>query len=549
MDAPQRPSGPPTPAPGADEALRRAWEGARWVQDRAREIRRHGGSQEEIIREFSETAREMLGSAATQFYSRDPGSRAMVLRNRTGDTAMRRIGQEPWRPSPELIEWVARARRTTMIPGDAENLWHVIVPLVVAGEVHGVLAVNLTSAADDIPQHVLEGLSFLAEETASTLIAAEEQDRIARELARTTRERTFLANILDSVANGIIVLDLNGRILQINRNAAAMLDLPSEDLAGQMLDPLLPPAVQGEIRATFHETVGMGFSLERLITAMLGGVELPLAVGSSLLRDEELKTHGVIIAIRDMTASREMERLRKLDQMKSDFVANVSHELRTPLTSIKAYCEALEGMATTDQQAEFLKVIDEESDRLLGLIEDLLNFSRIASGKLKLNVEPGDLGDLVREVVTLSRLQSPAHALEVRCPDDLPEAVFDWNRMKEVLINLVSNAIKYSPAGGTVRVELSTAEGNVRIDVSDEGIGISEADQKNLFQQFFRVDGSLTAQVSGTGLGLAIVKGIAEAHGGTVMVRSSPGQGSTFSVLLPIRREAPREPEPEASPF
>ncbi|MCE9582740.1 MAG: cell wall metabolism sensor histidine kinase WalK [Planctomycetes bacterium] len=530
------------------EALRRAYEVSRFVQERSREIR-GARATSDVVKAFAEAARELVGSGGTQFYLRGQSGEGMVLHKTTGDTTIRRLGAAPWRPSSELLGWVTKERRTTTVPGENERDWHTLVPLVVAGEVSGVLVLDVPQAAGELAQQTVEALSFLAEEAAAALIAAEERGRLDDELGRIDRERSFLANILDSITNGILVADLDGRILQINRNAAAMLDIQTLDVVGQPFEPLLTEEVRTELRALFDETVQVGFAMERLVTTHLGGTEFPIAVGSSLLRDDALQAFGCILVFRDMTASREMDRLRKLDQMKSDFVANVSHELRTPLTSIKAYCEALAGMERTPQELEFLQVIEEEGDRLIELIEDLLNVSRIQSGTLRLHQELAHPGDLVKEVLALSKTHSDRHTVTSKVDADVPEMMFDWNRMKEILINLISNAMKYSPAGGEISVALSVSEGNLRIAVEDHGIGISAEDQQNLFQQFYRVDGSLTAQVAGTGLGLAIVKGIAEAHGGAITVRSEPGKGSVFTVVLPIRKEPPPDAAPQKSPF
>ncbi|MCC6738008.1 MAG: PAS domain S-box protein [Planctomycetia bacterium] len=538
---------PPEAAKSEAEALRHAYEVSRFVQDRSREIRGAKASAD-IVRAFAEAARELVGSGGTQFYLRDAAGGSMVLHKTTGDTTIRRLGASPWRPPKDMLEWIAKERRPATVPGDSERDWHTLVPLVVAGEVSGILVLDLPQGAGEIAQQTVEALSFLAEEAAAAILAAEERARLDDELGRIDMERSFLANILDSITNGILVVDLDGRILQINRNAAAMLDIPSLDVLGQPFEPLVSEHVRVELRAIFDETLQAGFAMERLVTTRLGGTEFPIAVGSSLLRDDALQAFGCILVFRDMTASREMDRLRKLDQMKSDFVANVSHELRTPLTSIKAYCEALAGMPRTPKEMEFLQVIDEEGDRLIELIEDLLDVSRIQSGTLRLNLEAGNPGELVREVLAMPKLHSDQHRIHANIPADLPEMVFDWNRMKEVLINLVSNAVKYSPEGGEIAVTLSVAEGNLRIAVEDHGIGISAADQASLFQQFFRVDGSLTAKVAGTGLGLAITKGIAEAHGGTVTVRSEPGKGSVFTVILPVRKEVPRVEAGTAQP-
>jgi signal transduction histidine kinase len=298
-----------------------------------------------------------------------------------------------------------------------------------------------------------------------------------------------------------------------------------------------------------EETFSQGFALERQVMQVTSsGLELPLAVSTSLLRDERGNVSGIIIILRDMTATKELERMRKLDQMKSQFVANVSHELRTPLTSIRAYTEALKDMAGDEMQRSFLEVIESESDRLLYLIEDLLNLSRIESGRLQLNLEMTAPSLIVEEIMGLSKLHSDKHRLMMEIEPDLPEMLMDKEKMKEVVINLVSNAIKYSPDGGEVRIKLYLDEGNLRLDVIDQGIGIPKEMRKKIFEQFFRVDSSMTAEIGGTGLGLAIVKSIVEAHGGVIKVESEVGKGSTFSVLLPVRQEKKRRTAATGAP-
>ncbi|MDQ7779471.1 MAG: HAMP domain-containing sensor histidine kinase, partial [Planctomycetota bacterium] len=209
----------------------------------------------------------------------------------------------------------------------------------------------------------------------------------------------------------------------------------------------------------------------------------------------------------------------------------------TPLTSIKAYTEALMDMAQDDTQKEFLGVVDSESDRLLSLIEDLLNVARIESGRIVLKPTTFHPKLLVDEILSISKVQSKKHTIEKDVPEGLQQIYADKDKLKEVMINLVSNAIKYSPDGGLVKMTLSEEEGNLRIDVSDQGMGIAAEHLTHIFEQFYRVDSSLTYKVSGTGLGLAIVKSIVETHGGVIRVVSEVGKGSTFTVLLPIRKE------------
>ena len=242
---------------------------------------------------------------------------------------------------------------------------------------------------------------------------------------------------------------------------------------------------------------------------------------------------GCVTSLHDMTAEREIA------VMKNEFVSMVSHELRTPLTSIKGYVDlVVDGDAgeINEVQKEFLEIVQENSNRLVSLINDLLDISRIESGRVHLKIEPVDMAEVIQGVVETFRTVSEQSdvGLEWDSPCGLPRAGADRDRIGQVLMNFVSNAIKYSPDGGTVTVSASLREDDVLIEITDTGIGISEEDQKQLFSKFFRVDSTLTREIGGTGLGLSICKSVVELHGGEVGVRSKTGEGSTFWFTLPV---------------
>lgn len=242
---------------------------------------------------------------------------------------------------------------------------------------------------------------------------------------------------------------------------------------------------------------------------------------------------GCVTSLHDITAERE------ISQMKNEFVSTVSHELRTPLTSIKGYVDLiLDGEAgdINDIQEEFLGIVKQNSDRLVALINDLLDISRIESGRIHLKIQPLDMADIMQGAAETFRAvaETARIALAVEVPEDLPAAAGDRDRVGQVVMNLLSNAIKYSPGGGTVRVASRLRDRQVVVDVSDEGIGIPTEDQEHLFDKFYRVDSSLTREIGGSGLGLSICKTIIELLGGQIWVKSDPGTGSTFSFSLPI---------------
>ena len=234
------------------------------------------------------------------------------------------------------------------------------------------------------------------------------------------------------------------------------------------------------------------------------------------------------------------ERLRELDGMKDDFVASVSHELRTPLTSIRGYLEVVrEGEAgeLTVEAQHFLGVVDRNAERLQRVVGDLLFVAEVDAGKVSLELRPVNLRELAEDAIEATRLAATGKDVELRLEaDDLPEVEADGARLCQVLDNLISNAVKFTPAGGHVTLRTFARDGLAVIEVVDDGMGIPPEEQASLFERFFRAAGATKAAIQGTGLGLAIVQAIVIAHGGQIFLESAVGQGTTFRVELPISR-------------
>jgi signal transduction histidine kinase len=234
------------------------------------------------------------------------------------------------------------------------------------------------------------------------------------------------------------------------------------------------------------------------------------------------------------------QRLSELDRMKEDFVASVSHELRTPLTSIRGYLELLrEGEAgeLSDEQHQFVSIVERNADRLLRLVGDLLFVAQVEAGKIALEPRATDVDDLVRQAVDAARPAATEKDIEFDVDlDGLGVLLADRARLAQVLDNLISNALKFTPPGGHVTVRTSRHTDVLVIEVSDNGMGISEEDQSQLFQRFFRTASATEQAIQGTGLGLSIVKAIVEAHGGVITVESVAGEGTIFRVELPLTR-------------
>jgi PAS domain S-box-containing protein len=277
-------------------------------------------------------------------------------------------------------------------------------------------------------------------------------------------------------------------------------------------------------------------------TVVAGTDDKPLHVQGYLrditpLKDAEAKQQAALE--REQTAN---EKLRELGAMKDDFVALVSHELRTPLTSIRGYLElVLEGPASrlTKESAEFLNIVDRNAARLERLVDDLLFMARLGSGKLELSLQDTDLAALARESVSAATPRASAQAVELECKlEDVPAVRGDPGRLGQLLDNLISNAVKFTPDGGHVDVRVFSQNGDVAIEIADTGIGISATEQTQLFQKFFRTSAAGERAIQGTGLGLSISKAIVEAHAGRIELESEENIGTTIRVLLPVAEQA-----------
>jgi PAS domain S-box-containing protein len=364
---------------------------------------------------------------------------------------------------------------------------------------------------------------------------------LSASLAEQRQSEAEIRSVVDNVVEGLLLVSPDHRLIRVNRRFEELFDQPAEQVVGRSLSELRPLAERvfadptrflerldataddtgGRLKDTFEQTWPESRQLELFWTAVRS----------------DGKLRGRLYGFRDVTQERE------LDRLKTEFVSQVSHELRTPLTAIKGFTDLLiEGEAgeINEEQQEYLGIVQNNVDRLVTLINDLLDISRIESGRVQLKLESVPLGAIVESVAATMRplVEGKNQSLAVAVDPALPPVRADRDRITQVVTNLVSNAYKYTPAGGALRVEASREGDAARLAVHDNGIGIAPEDVAQLFTRFFRVDSSLTREVGGTGLGLSIVKSIVELHGGTLEVESEPGQGSTFSFTVPLAEAA-----------
>lgn len=354
-------------------------------------------------------------------------------------------------------------------------------------------------------------------------------EQLRQKVDALTEERTKLEAVVSSMSDAVVATDGEGRLLMLNGAA--------QDLLGLRPDDVGRPAAQvfGDhaVWRALDRTARRGTDAAEEFTLGSGANERLLHLNAAPLRGAGGRNAGAVAVVRDVTDFRRAERLRR------DLTANVSHELRTPLTSIKGFTETLLAGAWADEQAcrRFLTIIDTEATRLMTLVDDLMALSRLESRAEPMELRQVRLDAVVEEAASRLRPQAAQHRIALRTSAGRETIVTaDPDRILQVLTNLIDNAIKFTPEGGTVEVALSQDGADAVVSVADSGQGIPPDDLPRIFDRFYRVDRSRSREAGGSGLGLAIAKHIIVAHGGRIAVTSRLGTGTTFSVALPLAR-------------
>jgi PAS domain S-box-containing protein len=390
------------------------------------------------------------------------------------------------------------------------------------GTVHGVLSVYTTEprqwAEDEI-----DTLAAFARNVSAALSSAELYQSVALEK---DRNEAILANIAD----GIVAVDREGRVVLWNAAAAAITGVPADEALGRAPEEVL----QRELESAEDTS-----TRERVVSIRRGPDEIWLSLTEAVMRDPAGAINGRIFAFRDISAELVVE------QMKSEFVSNVSRELRSPLTSIYGFAETLlrdDVLFGEEERETFLRYITSEAGRLTAIVDRLLAVARLDSGDLQVNLAPTDVGAVVKEVVAAAEqtLGGGGHRFVVELPPEPLEADADRDKLRQIVTDLVENAVKYSPAGGTVAVSVCRRDDSVEISVEDEGIGVPDSERRRIFHKFYRAESAGRDLASGgSGLGLFIAKELLAAMRGRIWVRARDGQeGSSFVFTLPLAGQA-----------
>ena len=351
------------------------------------------------------------------------------------------------------------------------------------------------------------------------------QSDLARRLDQIQHNSERLETVLGSMVEGVLAVGPDRRILLANDAGRKLLDFATPDPVGRTL-------LEVTRARPVHEAVVQSLATTLPVTTEFdapGTQRRTLGLRATRLPGEPCP--GVMIVLHDLTE------LRRLENLRRELVANVSHELKTPLTVIKGYAETLRLGALNDPEnnLHFIRRIEEQADRLHELIQDILQVARLESGSETFDIAPVPLDELISECADQFADVATGKGVTLTTQSLLADvaARADENGVRTILNNLVDNAIKFTPSGGSVTMRFRADEGTVTVEVEDTGIGIAAEDQARIFERFYRVDKARSRDIGGTGLGLSIVKHLAQAFGGNVAVESQPGRGSTFRVELP----------------
>jgi signal transduction histidine kinase len=500
----------------------------------------------EILQAALETTLDVIGEQSGEIFLLDEEAGELVLHTHQG-VSQAFVHEESHIGSQECLCGQAVQTRQMLVTSDLAG--HslrtrtacvregfrscVRLPLLARGQVLGLLNIQSPDQRD-FERDDLELLTAIGNQIGIAIANAQL-------IEDAERRRATLDSVMNSLVDGLILLNHHRLISYVNPCAETILDLPAGDLVGQTL-AAMGHAIAGRVdepeamlraleaaASNVEDTPTVEFSLNKPETRTLQVRMFPIH------RPED-GWQGMALLLHDITRERE------LDQMKSQLLSTISHELRTPLASIKGFATTLlrEDVDWDEtSRREFLSIIDEESDRLSELIGNLLDMSRIEAGELPVEPEPIDLVPIIQETLAEFQMMTRDHHFRLHLPATIPLVMADPRRTRQVLRNLVENAVKYSPGGGPISIAARPSEGTIVVSVADRGIGIDPQQLARVFDRFYQVDSASTRQVGGSGLGLSISKAIVEAQEGSIWAESEAGVGSTFYFSLPLVQSLP----------
>jgi len=466
----------------------------------------------------------------------------MILKNQNYDHQLKKAFNEMVREG--LLKWAGKLGKPFVNPeviGEIKTT--VIVPLIYKEELKGAIVVHTDKTEEYFDQNRLKVLSIISDQ----LIVGFQNLYLYIDIEKRNNKlkslKNYMENVVTGIGNGIMVADMDDTIRVLNKKASELLRIKAKRFISK-------EKISGNKIAEFKDLMlfkSRTLSGEDLVDEELeilhdDGEITPLGVSTTLLTDGEKNT-GIIFVLRDLSESKELKELKRVDKLKDEFLSMVSHELRTPLTSIKAYTETLlymvmdmEEFEDKEDQLNFLNIINEESERLTRLINDVLDLSKIEAGKMSFFMENESADAILERAMANMKGFSESKNTELILKNEVVgETIFiDKDRILQVFNNLVNNAIKFTPKNGIISINAKIEDENfISIEIKDNGAGVKDEDKLKIFDKFSQSEDILTREAGGTGLGLPICKNIVEHFGGKIWVESVYGEGASFYFTVP----------------
>lgn len=462
-------------------------------------------------------------------------------------------GRIRWLEKSGYIEWACKEERVVIIPdedGRKENQSMALVPLLSGKNIIGILIIFLKLHTNEFTSRKSDLLFLVGTQAASALQNAFLYKDMALKNQAMANMKNFLENSLESMADGLFALDLENKISLINTTASKYFGISPVEAIGSKINKIFAPEFAKYLKESLQKTYIIGsFEGQFNYVNPIDEKIFPLGIHLSILKNTEKEQIGVIGICRDMTEREELFHLRKLDQLKDEFISSISHELRTPLTSIKSFTEILLEYDTQDKktQKEFLSIIEKETNRLIDLVNDLLDLSRMSQSEFSIKKENVIINDVFQEAYHSVKVLAEKKniIIETNFDPNNKMVVGDSTRLIQVFVNLIGNAIKFSPEESVIKIWSKPFSGKRLVDrsdflqiaVEDYGEGIPKKYFKAIFEKFKQVSSDAATKPAGSGLGLPICKRIVERLGGNIWVESEIKKGSTFFFTLPLVNE------------
>jgi len=441
------------------------------------------------------------------------------------------------------LEWALENDRIILLPDDAVESKEatLFIPLVANTIPLGILVILVESGEEEISSKLMDQFILLATQGAMAIENAKLYQDLQQKNRTVSEIRNFLTSIVSNMADPLIAFNERQEIRVFNPAAEELFQLPLSEVIHKKYENVLPEALTRLFDKAF-QLAQHGESLqEDDVPFLKNGHLIPLGIRTSSIKSPSGAFGGVIVSVRDLSEARELMNLRRIDQLKDEFMSSISHELRTPLTAIQSFTEILLGFIEDDPETrrEFLQVIQSQSHRLLKIIDNILMVAEINREGLSVSKSRFSLVKLVQEIPDLfrERLRKKSLELKYSIQENLSEVETDIRYVRQALVNIIDNAIKFSPEGGTIEIRaLETSDKELQILVKDSGMGIPPESTQIIFERFKQLGNTLTDKPDGTGLGLYIAKKLIEKINGKIWVESKKGAGATFFVVLPLVR-------------